>query len=290
MIRKLILAFFIVSLSANARAQDSAATARPKTHRFSAGTDYIYTGCNLEYTRYSSRFFWNDKDSTNQAFTQAQLDSLNQVQNVRSSVHNIRVRLVIHVVQTPRLVIDAGFSLGISRFNFKLSSTSNDTLKLTLSSTLGCPSWGIDLNGEYFLNPHWGIALQPSLYYSAGTTGVIQDIEMLQLPGFIESRQNTVNYLYTRINLAAIYRIKGFRIIAGPAFSYCYFANDYVVAGTNPNTGDSFRRDIKAQFRAETFFDGFAGIEWNIIPLLAINCYGGFGRNLYVQPGVKFNF
>ena len=290
MIRTLILVFFFVSLSANARAQESSSPVQTKVPRFSAGIDFLYTASSLEYLRFSSHFFWNEIDSTYKVYNASQLDSLNNAQNVRSIVSNLRLSFVIHLVHTPRLIIDGEFSLGLSQFIFKLNSTTSDTLKLKMTSTISCPSWGINFNGEYYFGPHWGIALQPSLYYSAGTTGMIQDNEMLQLPGFSESRQNTINYLYSRINLAATYRTKGFKILAGPAFSYCYFANDYVVGGNNPATGDNFRREIHSQFRSGSYFDGFIGMEWTIIPLITVHLYGGFATDLYFQPGVRFNF
>ena len=273
-----------------APAQDTVTYPCAKTRRFSVGLDYYFNRARLDYSYYSSAVYWNSSLIGERTLSGDELDEMNSYKKVMSALNTFRISFGMVILCKTHWNIGGKVSLGPSSFSYDIHNTRLDSLERKMSSGFTSPVAGLDFDFGYHFNPRWGIALQPSVLYTFGTTSRITDNEFPEIPYFQETRKNIFHYIYTRINLLASYTINGFTVSAGPGFYYLYLANHYRINRTTPLSGYTYDTEVSTSFYTKSFFDGCIVVDWTIIPALSLGICCAIGNDFFIQPGVRYNF
>jgi len=260
------------------------------SRRFHIGINYTYFQTGLKLKHRTEHAVWQGLDYGVDTLTNEEIDWINSAVGFESRSNAICLEAGLTLLGRPGIPwhIDANILLGVAQTWYTSTDKRSGSADLHVSSGYNRPCLGLEFLFLYSFNPHWDLALDPMITYSWGSTDQITDNLDLPVPTLEDIRKERSGSLYSRVTLMAGYRIKGFRVSAGPGFYLICNHREYNIDRTNPENGSTFNNQSISDYSGTSFIDGSVRLEWRIIPLLEVFVSGGIGNDYYIHPGVRF--
>ena len=283
-----ILIFSMILATTGAQAQESGSIQQKE--RFHLGINYTYFQTDMNLTRQSEHAIWQGLDYGVDTLSEDEINWINDAVKFQSRSNAICIEAGMNLVGNPdsKWYLGMRVLLGLEKTWYEARDKPSGNSDLSVRSDFNRPILGIGIMFRHVFNPHWDLALEPLATYSWGSTSDITDNLDLPVPVLEVDRKEQAKSLYSRITLLAGYRIRGFRISAGPGFYLVYNHRTYTINRTNPETGSTFLNEKTSTYWNHSFVDGSVRVSWRIIPLMEVYLAGGIGRDIYVHPGIRF--